>query len=101
MLATAMFHPMETVIIIPQERIQQRTVEEMVDIAVPQVVDEFVDVLQTIHQERTSERIVVQIAYVPVKWPSLFRWTECNNGPSNKFWNGQVKKMFLKSVFLK
>ena len=42
--------------LIPQERSQQRTVEEIVEILVPQI--------QVIRQERVSERVVEQIVAV-------------------------------------
>ena len=61
--------------IIPQERVQQRTVEQMADISAPQVAEEFVEVLQTIHQERISERIAVQIVNVPVEVPKWISGT--------------------------
>ena len=38
----------EVVRLIPQERVQQRTVEQIVDVAVPQVVKEIVEVVQII-----------------------------------------------------
>ena len=46
---------------IPQERVQQRTVEQIIDVLVPPAVDEIVEV----PQERISECIVEQVIDVP------------------------------------
>ena len=46
---------------VPDGRVQQHTVEEVVDGPVPQVVERIGMLLQTIPQERTSERTVGQI----------------------------------------
>ena len=56
----------EVVRLIPQERVQQPTVEQIVDFSGPQVVEEIVEVVQIIHQERISERIIDRIVDVPV-----------------------------------
>ena len=56
----------EVVRLIPQERVQQHTVEQIVDVPVPQVVEEIAEVVQIIHQERISERIIDRIVDVPV-----------------------------------
>ena len=56
----------EVVRLIPQKRVQQRTVEQTVDVSVPHVVEEMVEVVQTIHQEGISERIIDRIVDVPV-----------------------------------
>ena len=50
---------------IPQVRVQQRTVEQIVDVPVPQIVEEIVEVVQIIPQERISERVVEQISDMP------------------------------------
>ena len=63
----------EVVRLIQQERIQQRTVEQTVDVPVPQVVEEMVDVLQIILLERISERIIDRIVDVPVVMQSQVR----------------------------
>ena len=52
--------------IIPQERVQQRTVEQIVDVPVPQVVEEIVEVAKIIPQERVQQRTVEQVIDVPV-----------------------------------
>ena len=51
---------------IPQERVQQRTAEQIVDVPVPQVVDEAAGVVQIILQDRISKRIVDRFVDVPV-----------------------------------
>ena len=56
----------EVVRLIPQERVQQRTVEQIVHIPVPQVVEEIAEVVQIIPQERVSKRIIDRIVNVPV-----------------------------------
>ena len=56
----------EVVRVIPQERVQQRTVEQIVDVPVPQVVEEIVEVVQIIPQGRLSVRINDRIVSVPV-----------------------------------
>ena len=43
------------------ERIQQRTVEEIVDVPVPLFQEQIVEVIKVFLQERLSERIVEQI----------------------------------------
>ena len=52
--------------VIPQERVQQRTVEQSVHVPVPQVVGEIMEVVQITPQERISERIIDRIVDVPV-----------------------------------
>ena len=51
---------------IPHERIQQRTVEQIVHVSVAQVVEEMAGVVQIIPQERVSKRIIDRIVDVPV-----------------------------------
>ena len=50
----------------PQERIQQRTVEQTIDVLVPQVVKEMLGAIQIIPQDRVSERVVEQVVDVRV-----------------------------------
>ena len=57
---------LEVVRLIPQERFQQRTVEQIVNVTVSQVVEEIAGVVQIILQERVSKRIIDQIVDVPV-----------------------------------
>ena len=40
----------------PQERSQNRTVEQVVDVPVPQIEEEFVEVIQLVPPERISDR---------------------------------------------
>ena len=47
--------------IISHERIQQRTVEEIFEFPVQQIMENIVEVVQIIPQERVSERVVEQI----------------------------------------
>ena len=47
----------EVVRLIPQERVQQRTVEQIVHVPVLRVVEEVAEVVRTIPQERISDRI--------------------------------------------
>ena len=49
-----------------QECVHQRTVEQIVDVPVPHFVEEIVEVVQIIHQERISELIIDRIVDVPV-----------------------------------
>ena len=56
----------EVVQIIPQERIQLRILGQILDVPVPQVVEEILLVIKVIPQVRVSERIVEQIFDVPV-----------------------------------
>ena len=51
---------------IPQERVQQRTLEQIVHVPAPQVVEEIAGVVQIIPQERVSKRIIDRIVEVPV-----------------------------------
>ena len=57
---------LETIRIIPQERVQQRTVEQVIDVRVPQVVEQVVEVVKIIPQERIQQRTVEQIQEIPV-----------------------------------
>ena len=52
--------------LIPQERISERIVEHIVDVPVPQMQEQIVEVIKVIPQELVSERIVEQIVDVPV-----------------------------------
>ena len=56
----------EVVRLIPQERVQQRTVEQIVHVPVPQAVEEILEVVQIILKERILERIIDRIVDVPV-----------------------------------
>ena len=56
----------EVVRLIPQERVQQRTVEQIVHVPVPQVAEEIAGVVQIIHRECISKRIIDRIVDVPV-----------------------------------
>ena len=51
---------------IAQERVQQRTVEQIVHVSVPQVGEEIVGEVQIIPLERISKRIIDRIVDVPV-----------------------------------
>ena len=51
--------------LIPQERSQQRILEELVVILVPPIQQQSVEVFKMIPQERVSERVVEQILPVP------------------------------------
>ena len=50
----------------PQERVQNCTVEQIVDVPVPQIRSEIGEVIQSIPQERISDRVVEQIVDFPV-----------------------------------
>merc|ERR1712032_294706 len=52
--------------IIPQERVQQRTVEQVVDVPVPQVVEEIVEQVVDVPVPQTVEE-VVQVPQVQVQ----------------------------------
>ena len=54
--------------LIQQERVQQRTVEEMEQMQVPQTQQQVNDVVEVISQEQTSERNVE-----PIEWRRLER----------------------------
>ena len=56
----------EVVRLIPQERVHQRTVEQIVHVPAPQVAEEIAEVVQMIPQERISKRIIDRIVDVPV-----------------------------------
>ena len=55
----------EVASLIPQERFQQRIVEEIAEILVPQILEHVVEVFDVSPQERVSERTVVQTAGEP------------------------------------
>ena len=50
---------------IPQERMQNNTVEQIVDVPVSQIQEETVEVIQLIPQDRMSDRVVEQIVDSP------------------------------------
>ena len=52
---------------IPQERVQQLTEKQTVDVPVQQIMESIAEMSQTIHQERVPERVVEQIVDVPVR----------------------------------
>ena len=57
-------------VLVPQimeERVQQRTVQQIIDVTVPQVMKEIMQVAQFTLHERMSERIIEQIVDVPVQ----------------------------------
>ena len=58
----------EVILPVTAERTSECTVEQIVDMAVPQIQEQIVEVAQTIPQERTSEHTAQQIAGVPVPW---------------------------------
>ena len=62
------FHKETDEVILPvsAEHLSERTVEQIVDMPVPQIQEQIVEVAQTIPQERTSEHTAEQIAGVPV-----------------------------------
>ena len=47
--------------VIPQERVQQRTVKQFVCIVVLQIKEQLVEVPRVVPQERNSERVVEQV----------------------------------------
>ena len=59
----------------PQERVQNRTGEQVVDVPVPQFQEEIVEVIRVVPQVRISDRIVEQIA----KLFAAFQWNESRN----------------------
>ena len=52
---------------IPQERVQQLTEKQTVDVPVQQIMESIAEMSQTIHQERVPERVIEQIVDVPVR----------------------------------
>ena len=85
----------EVVKIIPQEQVQQRTVEQIVDVPVQQIVDNIVDVAQIIFQERVSERVVediVDVLVLPIlkRFPARF-FEEMWASSSNVFFSSRVE----------
>ena len=56
----------EVLRVIPHERVQQHTVEQIVHVPVPQIVGETVEVVQMIPQECISKRIIDRIVDVPL-----------------------------------
>ena len=66
--------------IMPQERVQNRTVEQVVDVPVTQIQEEIVEVIQLAPQERISDRMVEQI----VKLFAAFQWYEPWNESLNR-----------------
>ena len=63
----------------PQERVQNRTVEQVVDVPVPHIHGEIVEVIQLVPQERISDRMVEQI----VKLFAAFQWDISRNESLN------------------
>ena len=64
----------------PQERVQNRTVEQVVNVPVPQIQEEIVEVIQLVPQERISDRMVEQI----VKLFAAFQWDISRNESLNR-----------------
>ena len=56
----------EVVKVVPQERLRQHTVERIIEVPVPQIVEEIVGVVEHDAQERVQERTVEQVVDVPV-----------------------------------
>ena len=56
----------EVIQLVPQERIQERIVEEIIDVPVPQWIEEMIEVVKLIPQERVENRTAEQIVDVPV-----------------------------------
>ena len=52
--------------VVPQERLRQHTVERIIEVPVPQIVEEIVGVVEHVAQERVQERTVEQVVDVPV-----------------------------------
>ena len=70
----------EVVRMIPRERVQRRTVEQIVHVPVPQVVEEIAGLVQMILQERISKRIIDRIVDVPVvtqRQVPTIEWSTC------------------------
>ena len=63
----------ETIAGVPQERLQKRvqnrTVERVVDVPVPQIQEEIVDVIQLVVHERISDHMVEQIVMLYTAFP--------------------------------
>ena len=51
---------------IPQERISERTEEQIVEVPVPQTTDEIAEFVKPVKQEHVQQRTVEEIAYMPV-----------------------------------
>ena len=58
----------------PQERVQKRTPEQIVDVPVPQIME---DTLPFVPQERVQNRTLEQIVDVPVPWTMEERVPSC------------------------
>ena len=67
---------MDVARLIHLERIQQRTAEDIVEIWVPQIQEQSLEVIKVIPQERVSIRIVEQAVDLPV-----LQIMECAVGP--------------------
>ena len=67
MQVTIEYVPKEVVRLIPLERVQQRTVEQIVHVPVPQVVEETAKSGPDHSQERISKRIIDRIVDVPIE----------------------------------
>ena len=63
----------ETIAGVPQERLQKRvqnrTVERVVDVPVPQIQEEIVEVIQLVVHERISDHMVEQIVKLYTAFP--------------------------------
>ena len=55
----------------PQERVQQRTVEQIVHVPVPKVVEEIAGVVQIIPQERISKRTDIHTVQKTLELPQV------------------------------
>ena len=64
----------------PQERSQNRTVEQVGDVPVPLIQEEIVEVIQLVPPERISDRMVEQI----VKLFAAFQRNESRNVSLNR-----------------
>ena len=51
--------------VVSQDRIQQRTAEQIVDTPVPHVLEELVEVFKVFSQDRVQQRLSEQIIEVP------------------------------------
>ena len=84
----------EAVKLLPQERFQQRVVEEIVGNLVPQMQEHVVDVIKVISQERVSERMKEEIVAVGHILPE--RW-KC--GAPSRFCSVEVDGCILAVLF--
>ena len=56
---------------IPQERVQNNTVEQIVDVPFSQIQEETVEVIQLLPQDRMSDRVIEQIVDTPSSTDSV------------------------------